>query len=135
VDVEGTSETVEKALAVQINSYKVGAATEPSNDRDPVVPAHLVGILHSIGGLNSIQRAQAPRQGDINLKSSPYVAGPVTQTIEPVHADGDKAKFQAALKASEVKLGQSNPLKDLAKGSGITPGITNGYIYPTDVYS
>ena len=135
VDVEGASETVEKALAVQINSYKIGAATEFSNDRDPVIPAHLVGVLHAIGGLNSIQRAQAPRQGDINLKSSPYVAGPVAQTVQPVHADGDKAKFEAALKASELKLGQSNQLKDLAKGTGITPGITNGYIDPTDIYS
>jgi len=135
VDVEGTSEAIEKSFAIQINSYKLGVSTEFSNDRDPVIPSHLVGILHSVGGLNSIQRVHAPRQGDIEQKSSPYSAGPVSMTAQPVHANGDKNKFAAAMKASELKLGTSEQLKSLAKGTGITPGITNGFIDPTDIYS
>jgi len=135
VDVEGSSESVEKAFAIQINSYKVGASSEFSNDRDPVIPTQLSGVLQSVGGLNSIQRAHAPREGDIEQKSSAYSAGPVTLASQPVHANGNKTAFDAALKASELKLGSSQQLKSIAKDNGLTPGMTSGYIDPTDIYS
>jgi hypothetical protein len=135
VDAEGTSQVVEKAFAVQLNSYKVGAETEFSNDRDPVIPAHLSGILRSVGGLNSIQRTHAPREGNIRQQSAEYSAGAVAAVKESNHADGDRAKFEEAMKASEAKFGSASALKGLAQGTGPQPGITNGYIDPTDIYS
>ena len=135
VDAEATSQVVEKAFAIQINSYKVGAAVEFSNDRDPVIPAHLVGILHSVGGLNSIQRTHAPREGSISQQSGQYFPGAVVSKQAEQHGDGKTTALEAAMKASEVKLGASNVMKDLAGGSNPEPGITNGYIDPTDVYS
>ena len=136
VDAEGTSQVVEKAFAVQLNSYKVGEETEFSNDRDPVIPAHLSGILRSVGGLNSIQRTHAPREGNIRQLSAEYSAGPVAGVSTSNHGDGSRAKFEEAMKASEAKFGTSNALKALAKGtSSPQPGVTNGFIDPTDIYS
>lgn len=135
VDAEGASQVVEKAFAVQINSYKVGAQVEFSNDRDPVIPAHLVGILHSVGGLNSIQRTHAPREGSISQQNAQYSPGAVVSSQAGEHGDGKTTALEAAMKASEAKLGASNVLKDLSSGSNPEPGITNGYIDPTDIYS
>ena len=135
VDAEATSQVVEKAFAVQVNSYKVGAQVEFSNDRDPVIPAHLVGILHSVGGLNSIQRTHAPREGSISQQSGQYSPGAVVSNQAGQHGDGKTTELEAAMKASEAKLGASNVMKDLASGSNPEPGITNGYIDPTDIYS
>ncbi len=83
VDVEGTSETLEKAFAVDVNDYQLGLTTEFSNDRDPVIPAHLAGILHSVGGLNSIQRVHAPHEGNTAQQSAQYQAGPVYRVRDP----------------------------------------------------
>src|SRR5579862_2804252 len=54
VDLEGSSEAIEAALGVTINAYKVGQRTAFSNTSDPVLPASLQGIVHSVGGLNSV---------------------------------------------------------------------------------
>jgi hypothetical protein len=129
VDVEGTSATIEKAFGVQINSYQVGANVEFSNDREPVIPANLVGILQSVGGLNSIQRARAPHEGNIREKSVDYSAGPVSTVAGAQRGDGNKAAYEAAVKAAAKKAKSSGVEKDLPKP------ITNGYIDPTDIYS
>jgi hypothetical protein len=55
VDLEAPAGTIERALGVQINSYRVGDETHYSNDRDPVLPAALVPVVHSVLGLNSIE--------------------------------------------------------------------------------
>ena len=135
VDAEGTAQVVEKAFAVQLNNYKLGAETEFSNDRDPVIPAHLSDILRSVGGLNSIQRSHAPREGNIRQLSAEYSPGPVVGAIASNHGDGSRAKFEEAMKASEAKFGTSSALKSMSGGSSPQPGITNGFIDPTDIYS
>ena len=56
VDVEAPVSAIEKALGVTINNYQVGDEVDFANDRDPLVPAGLEGILYAIQGLNSIQR-------------------------------------------------------------------------------
>jgi len=129
VDVEGTSATIEKAFGVQINSYQVGANAEFSNDREPVIPANLAGILQSVGGLNSIQRFRAPHEGNIREKSVDYSAGQVSTVGGSQHGDGNKAAYEAAVKASAKKAKSSSGKGDLPKP------ITNGYIDPTDIYS
>ena len=129
VDVEGTSATIEKAFGVQINSYQVGAVTEFSNDRDPVIPANLAGILASVGGLNSIQRAHAPHEGNTREKSVDYSAGPVSTLGESDHRDGNKAAYEAAVKAAAKKAKSSSAKKNLP------PPITDGFIDQGDIYS
>src|SRR4029077_15300512 len=129
VDVEGTSATIEKAFGVQINSYQVGANAEFSNDREPVIPGNLAGILGSIGCLNSIQRVHAPHEGNVREKSADYSAGQVSTVGGAQHADGNKAAYDAALKAAAKKAKSSRIDKDLP------PPVTNGFIDPTDIYS
>ncbi|HKF46366.1 MAG TPA: protease pro-enzyme activation domain-containing protein [Terracidiphilus sp.] len=139
VDVEGTSDVVEKAFAVQMNQYKLATGVEFSNDRDPVIPGHLVGILHSVGGLNSIQRVHAPHEGSIQDTSAMY--SPLAQLpVSPgFHADGNRAAYDAAVKANQERAGTDNSVKLMAgaanSGGNPTPGVTNGFIDPTDVYS
>jgi len=131
VDVEGTSATIEKAFGVQINSYQVGPNAEFSNDRDPVIPANLAGILSSVGGLNSIQRAHARHEGNVREKSVDYSPGPVSKLAGSQHGDGNKAAYEAAVKASakKAKAASVDLDKDLPKP------ITSGFIDPTDIYS
>ena len=129
VDVEGTSAAIEKAFGVQMNSYQVGANAEFSNDRDPVIPANLVGILGSVGGLNSIQRVHAPHEGNVREKSADYSSGLVSTLGAAQHGDGNKAAYDAAVKAAAKKAKSSGVNKDLP------PPITNGYIDPSDIYS
>ena len=43
VDVEAPVAIIEKALDVTINRYQIGSASYYSNDRDPAIPAQLVG--------------------------------------------------------------------------------------------
>ena len=77
IDVDGTAENVERAFGVTMNSYELAGRSEFSNDREPVIPSQLAGILHSIGGLNSIQRAKTSRGGDPDSKDSVYKTGAV----------------------------------------------------------
>jgi subtilase family serine protease len=75
VDVEAPSGMIEKALGVTINNYQVGDEVDFSNDRDPVLPANLSGIVYSVQGLNSIQRDHGSRPGP-DIKGPDYAEGP-----------------------------------------------------------
>ena len=55
VDLAGQVGTIEKALGVQINTYKLGTKTFFSNNHDAVLPASLSGIVESVEGLSSLQ--------------------------------------------------------------------------------
>lgn len=134
VDAEGPSQAIEKAFAIQINDYQTAAVSGFSNDRDPVIPAHLVGILHSIGGLNNLQRAHAPHEDSTGAVPAAYSAGPVFAEQGSRYKNGNPAALTLAQKATEAKSG-SSALKSLAHGSSPQPGITNGYIDPSDIFS
>jgi subtilase family serine protease len=112
VDVEAPVSTIEAALGVTINSYQIGGASYFSNDRDPVVPASLGAIIHSVGGLNSIQVLTPANHGLKEPAFPVYVAGPAI-------ADGDTGSHDG----------------DGSKLSGTKPNITNGAYDPTDMYS
>ena len=147
VDVEATSETIEKAFGVTMNSYQIGSNTEFSNDRDPVIPSQLANVLHSVGGLNSIQRVHAEHEGNIQAISKNYAEGDVVSPLAGAHKDGNKDAFDAAMKISEAKHDpMAKTLKALAQGgsigsssskgsTGVTPDVTSGFIDPTDIYS
>jgi hypothetical protein len=136
VDVEATPEAFERAFAVQINSYKVGDNVEFSNDRDPVIPANLTGILHSVGGLNSIQRMHAAHERTV----PPKFPGDSSAVLQSIHEDGDPVAFREAMKASAARMAESSSeLKGAigaeSKSTGLQPNVTNGYLDPTDIYS
>jgi subtilase family serine protease len=138
VDLEGTSDVIEKAFAVHLNQYKVGVNVEFSNDRDPFIPANLTGIIRSVGGLNSIARVHAQHEG--NIQNAPiYSPMSVTPNGPALHHNGSRAAYQAAMKASAERWGTDSspklPAPGANPGATVTPGLTNGYIDPTDLYS
>jgi len=59
VDMEAPVDTVEKALGVTINTYRVNGEVDYSNDRDPTLPPELQEIVQAVEGLNNIQRMKS----------------------------------------------------------------------------
>ncbi|MGO9271825.1 MAG: protease pro-enzyme activation domain-containing protein [Terriglobia bacterium] len=120
VDVEAPVGTIEKALGVTINHYQVGAETLFSNDRDPVLPASLAGIVHSVQGLNNIQRMHPALAGTHDFPGPDYSPGPVYAMGPHLQGDGDRTKLPKSLGGAK---------------DGVGPKITNGNYDPTDIYS
>jgi kumamolisin len=120
VDLEATVGTIEGALGVTINRYQVGAETLFSNDRDPVIPPSLAGIVYSVQGLNNIQRMHPALRGTHDFPGPDYSPGPAYTKGPNLRGDGDRSKLLASLGGSK---------------SDAAPNITNGYYDPTDIYS
>ena len=122
VDVEAPAATIENAFHVIINSYQLGTKSFFSNDRDPQVAPSLAGIVHSIQGLNNLQRMY-PADSHLTEPASPdYAPGPVYAEGGSQHAAGSRTKLKEALK---IRHGQHS-----------TPSVnfTNGFLDPTDIY-
>jgi hypothetical protein len=117
VDLQAPVATVERALAVKINRYQLGSRIAFSHDVDPTIPAGLTNIIHSIGGLNSIQVLRPASRQMEEPTFSDYAAGPPI-AIGPSGA-GD-AKVKRAFGSAAV---------------GITPDVTNGAYDPSDIYN
>jgi hypothetical protein len=124
VDVESPVEVIQKAFGVIINNYQVGSEVEFSNDRDPVVPTELGGILYSVAGLNSIDRLHGGMPEARKARGADYVAGPVYAEGVSSHGDGDPTKSAAAVYAAR-SAGMPSP----------RPGFTNGYADPGDIFT
>jgi subtilase family serine protease len=77
VDLEAPAAVIEKAFGVTLNAYRVGTRTAFSNDRDPTIPISLQNIVHSVGGLNSIQILHSASKPMQNLAFADYSPGPV----------------------------------------------------------
>jgi Pro-kumamolisin, activation domain/Abnormal spindle-like microcephaly-assoc'd, ASPM-SPD-2-Hydin len=110
VDLEGPAGVIEKAFGVTINNYRVGDEVDFSNDRDPAIPRSLSGILHTVVGLNNIERVH--RMGSKRTTKGPdYVPGPVYSEGENTHGDGDptKAPTKRATNATSTQTLMSNP--------------------------
>jgi hypothetical protein len=124
VDLAGPVGAIQKALGVQINSYRLGAKTFFANSADPVLPKSLSGIVESVEGLSDLQ-TMFPASPTVHEPASPaYVAGPVVANGPHAAANGSRAKLKAALRADHGGK---------AKAAG--PNITNGSYDPTDIYS
>ena len=124
VDLAGQVGTIEKALGVQINTYKLGTKTFFSNNHDAVLPKSLSGIVESVEGLSSLQ-TMFPASPTAGEPASPaYVAGPVAASGPHAAGNGSRAKLRAALRASRGGA---------AKGAKVH--ITGGAYDPTDIYS
>jgi len=92
VDVEAESGTIEKALGVTINKYQVGDEVDFSNDRDPLIPARLSGIIGGVFGLTSIERVHPANSGHSEARRPDYVPGPMYSTRVSGRGEGDPTK-------------------------------------------
>ena len=132
VDLAGHVGTIEKALGVQINNYRLGAKTFFANDRDPVLPQALRSTVESVEGLSSLQ-TMFPASPGLHEPASPaYVPGPVVQAGPHAAANGSRAKLRAAERASARHMTQRTGRR--ASG-GPKLHITGGAYDPTDIYS
>jgi len=118
VDLEAPVGVIEKAFGVTINNYQVGDEVDFANDRDPVLPSSLAGIVYSVQGLNNIQRDHGSRPGSELVKGPDYAPGPVAALGGGDHKDGDPTKLPSRLKA------------DSAPDSN----VTNNRLDPSDLY-
>jgi len=126
VDVEAPAGVIEKAFGVIINNYQVGDEVDFSNDRDPVLPDSLTGIVYHVAGLNSVQRFRR-MSGKRKLKGPDFVAGPAYNVDKSSHSDGDPTKAPANARtkaASSMASGPSSPP---------APSFTNGYADPSNI--
>jgi hypothetical protein len=120
VNVEGTVDTIQKALNIHINRYQVNGTTEFSNDRDPFIPANLTGIVEYVDGLNSIMRMRPANRALKGMRGPDYAPGPMHQIGEAAHQDADKAAVEASRRSSAAQSGSQ---------------ITNGSYDPSDIWS
>ncbi len=125
VDVEAPTGVIEKALGVTINSYQLDDNVGFSNDRDPLIPSSLTGILSSIAGLSSIQQVPAR---PVWHKQPDYAPGPMYSEIESSQGDGDPAKSPMARAAARAVAMPDN-------NAPTGPIQTKGYIDPAELYS
>jgi len=116
VDVDAPVATIQQALGLNINSYALGTKSYFANDRDPVLPPSMAGIIHSVAGLNSMQ-ALTPSHANLSQPYFPdYAPG-------PVFAKGLSGGHSATAKRPGAAQAQ------------VKPPITNGNYDPTDIYS
>jgi Pro-kumamolisin, activation domain len=128
VDLSGSVGAIEKALGVQINTYRLGTKTFFANNHDPVLPASLSGIVESVEGLSDLQ-TMFPASPTAHEPASPaYVAGPVSANGPHMTHNGSRAKLRAAMRADQGGTKQ-------AAGGRPVPNITDGAYDPTDIYS
>jgi Pro-kumamolisin, activation domain len=126
VDLAGQVGAIEKALGLQINTYRLGSKTFYANNHDPVLPASVSGIVRSVDGLTSLQQ-MFPASATGHEPASPvYSPGPVAANGPHAAANGSRAKLRAAMRASARKLRASGSAK---------VHITGGAYDPTDIYS
>ncbi len=120
VDAEGTVDAIQKAFNVNINKYEVNGEIEFSNDRDPVIPGNLVGIIEYIEGLNSILRMRPANPQMKGMRGPDYSPGPVRQEGGSGGRDADKGAVEA-LKSSESTR-------------QVGSQVTNGFYDPSDIW-
>jgi hypothetical protein len=116
VDLQGSVATIEKAFGIKINAYQSGAQNFYSNDRDPVIPASLSKIVHSVGGLNNIQVLSPAHKG-------------MLEPAFPIYSAGDVSSMGGSGGGNSTAKPPSQSNK-----KGPISNITNGAYDPTDLY-
>jgi subtilase family serine protease len=133
VDVEAPAGVIEKAFAVTINRYQYRDELDFSNDRDPVIPARLQGILFNVEGLNSIQHDHSSRPGPAS-KAADYAEGPAYSTGEEGHIDAKAGGIppSSAYARSELASNDSPNYSPLTDGSLNPTGVYSSQVYNYD---
>jgi len=127
VDVEAPAGTIEKALHITINSYRIPelngheARTAFSNDRDPQLPASVAGLVDAVMGLDSVALLR-PASGSGQIIAQPdYTPGPAIQHAGAAQKDADP-----------------DSVRSLAEGFSLAAQVTpppSGYFEPSDFFS
>jgi xanthomonalisin len=115
VDVEAPLATIEKALQVRINNYLLEGYTYFANDCDAVIPAHLSGIILSVGGLDNLPRMHPEHFSGKQPPRPAYTPGPVVGVGHTYRTNGDGTRRQ--------------------KGRANVANITGSAYDPVDIYS
>jgi hypothetical protein len=131
VDVEGTANTIEKAFGVIINSYRVGDEVDFSNDREPVIPARLSGIVRTVVGLNNVERVHRIGSVHATVKGADYVPGPIANELGSAHGDGDSTKA-VANRATLANLATATNRAAATNPSAAATKPTSNDSYPLD---
>lgn len=118
VDVEGPVAAIQGAFGININSYKIGSRTHFANDRDPVLPSSVAGLIHSVAGLDNIQVMLPANAHMPEPDFADYVAGPAFAKGPSVGRNGNGTRSRSFLRARTS-----------------LPPITNGAYDPTDMFS
>jgi subtilase family serine protease len=121
VDLEAPSSNIERAFNVRMNTYQLGTRTFFSNDREPTIPPNLIGIVHSIGGLNSLQTLRPASSHVVEPPFSAYAPGNVFTMKAPGQINGDHKKLEMIIRNSA--------------STGSIPSMTGGAYDPTDIYN
>lgn len=128
VNVEGTVDAIQKAFAVNVNKYEVNGEIEFSNDRDPLIPSNLQGVIEYVDGLNSILRMRPASGAMKGVRGPDYSPGPLHQVGKTVQMNAEPAAVKA-LKALSSKK------KAATSANQLGSQITNGYYDPTDIWN
>jgi hypothetical protein len=120
VDVEAPVAQIQRVFGININQYQVNSRVAFSNDRDPVIPAPVSGIIASIVGLNNVQVLRPHSNLKKQLSYPDYAEGPSVALGPEFHANGDRKKLMEAM---------------AEKKNGARPALTtDGILEPTDLY-
>jgi Pro-kumamolisin, activation domain len=119
VDLEAPAGTIEKALGITINQYSYRDEVTFSNDRDPVLPPSVSGVITAVLGLNNIQRMRSSMRGVPEVQLPDYAPGPVRAQLAADHSDASRSDTSLEAEADFTP----------------SPNLTNGYIDPADIYS
>lgn len=125
VDIEAPAGTIEKALSVTLNHYRLPAEGNDearivfSNDRDPVLPSRLSEVVESVHGLSSIL-VRRPGSGRV-VPQPDYTPGPAVKDAGTLQKDATTGEATAASGELESK-------------GGVTPPPA-GYYTPSDMWS
>jgi hypothetical protein len=89
VEADGRVDTVEKAFGVTMNKYQVGSEVDFSNDRNPVIPSALTGIISNVLGLSNVER---PRRLGASKSASKLPLPAASSLTGSTHGNGDPTK-------------------------------------------
>jgi hypothetical protein len=117
IDAEAPVSKIQEAFGIKINKYAIGNSTYFSNDRDPVLPGNLIGIIGTVQGLNNIQVLHPLGRKGVTPNYPSYVAGPVVG------------------KAIEGKQNGAGAGNSAHSNKGVSPNITGGAYDPSDIWS
>src|SRR5262249_46427413 len=121
VDVAAPVAVIERALHVTINRYAFQGYSYFSNEREPMIPARLSSIVHSIGGLNNFPEMPPASFRGKQPPGPAYRPGPVIGRGHSGHVDGDRSRRPQGL---------ANPSQP-----DLVANFTNGWIDPQNIYS
>jgi hypothetical protein len=126
VKVESDVETIEAAFGVRLNHYEYGPRRFFANDRDPVMPSELAGVLKNVQGLNNFERVRPVSQSAMAPTAD-----------DPIYRGGPFIREAATQRSAQRTSGGTEAAGDMAAAAGAEPQICCGAagIEPGDVFS